>query len=281
MKEIVILRVKFFNESIKQIAKEVASKFPGVTKVVEVEGECQLEVRGEFSISGLTKKLKKIDASVETNKIVSDGVTEPEIKIQPRDEGKRPIKIQKASKPLNDGASSSNGTASQNYGSLMWEQAKGVGAGAAEQAKAIGVGAAEKAKAIGAEAFNLLPNNMKWNYAKKNDRKENMAVVLHCEEEEMKEKKIRQEKEKEKKRIALAEEEMKQKKIKQEKEEERKKQALADEMKRQKKMKEEGKRRKQALAEEEEKQKKIKQEREDEKRRRQALENNSGACIIL
>lgn len=248
--------------------------------MVEVEGECQLEVRGELSISELTKKLKKIDASVEINKIVPDGVTEPEIKIRKQDEGKRPIKIQKASKPLNDGASSSNRTASQNYG-LMWEQAKGVGAGAAEQAKAIGAGAAKKAKAIGAEAFNLLPNNIKWHYEKKNHRKEHMAVVLRGEEEEMKEKKIRQEKEKEKKRIALAEEEMKQNKIRQEKEEERKrKQALADEMKRQQKMKEEEKRRKQALAEEEEKQKKIKQEREDEKRRKQALENNSGACII-
>ncbi|KAG2299863.1 hypothetical protein Bca52824_036335 [Brassica carinata] len=110
--------------NIKQIAKEVAGEFPGVTKVVEVEGRGQLE------------ELKKIDESVETIKIVPGGVTEPEVKIQQQDKGKRPFNIQKASEPLNYGASSSNWTGSKK--NRLWEKAKGVRAGAAEEAKVIG-----------------------------------------------------------------------------------------------------------------------------------------------
>ncbi|WZZ21726.1 hypothetical protein YC2023_123113 [Brassica napus] len=166
---------------------------------------------------------------------VPDGAKEPEVKIQQQDEGKRPINIKKASKPLNGDASSSNGTASQNYSFL--EQAKGVGAGAAEaaeklkvigvgaavQVNAIGVGAAENVKAIGKGAFNLLPNNIKGYFGKKNDRKEPRAVKPQHwkEEEEMRQKRIRQEKEEENRRQRdLAEEKRKQEKIRQEKEEE-------------------------------------------------------------
>lgn len=182
---------------------------------------------------------------------VPDWVTEPEVKIQQQNEGKRPINIKKASKPLNDDTSSSNGTASQNYSFL--EQAKGVGAGAAEaaeqvkvigagaaaQVKAIGVGAPENVKAIGKGAFNLLPNDIKVYFGKKNDRKEFRAVEpQHWKEEE----------------------EMRQKRIRQEEEENR---------------------RQRDLAEEEKKQGKIRQEKEEEERRKRASENNSGACIIL
>ncbi|CDY31551.1 BnaA10g13200D [Brassica napus] len=154
---------------------------------------------------------------------VPDGAKEPEVKIQQQDEGKRPINIKKASKPLNGDASSSNGTASQNYSFL--EQAKGVGAGvgAAAQVNAIGVGAAENVKAIGKGAFNLLPNNIKGYFGKKNDRKEPRAVKPQQwkEEEEMRQKRIRQEKEEENRRQRdLAEEKRKQEKIRQEKEEE-------------------------------------------------------------
>ncbi|KAL0735231.1 hypothetical protein Bca4012_011441 [Brassica carinata] len=248
-KKIVIFKFEVFDESIKQIAKEVAGEFPGVTKVVEVEGRGQLEVRGKFSISELTKELKKIDESVETIKIVPGGVTEPEVKIQQQDKGKRPFNIQKASEPLNYGASSSNWTGSKK--NRLWEKAKGVRAGAAEEAKVIGA----------AEIWAKAPQRWK--------------------EEEMKQEKIRQEKEKEKRRKqALAEEEMKQKNIRQEKEKEkRRQQALAEEEMKQKKIrqeKEKEKRRQQALAEEEMKQKKVRQEKEKEKRRKQALENNSG-----
>ncbi|CAF1772153.1 unnamed protein product [Brassica napus] len=165
---------------------------------------------------------------------VPDGVTEPEVKIQQQNEGKRPINIKKASKPLNDDTSSSNGTASQNYSFL--EQAKGVragaaeaaeqvkviGAGAAVQVKAIGVGAAENVKAIGKGAFNLLPNDIKGYFGKKNDRKEFRAVKPQHwkEEEEMRQKRIRQEEEENRRQRDLAEEEKKQEKIRQEKEEE-------------------------------------------------------------
>ncbi|KAG2274609.1 hypothetical protein Bca52824_057164 [Brassica carinata] len=84
---------------------------------------------------------------------VPDGVTEPEVKIQQQNEGKRPINIKK---------NSSNGTASQNYSFL--EQAKGVGAGAAEaaeQVKVIGAGAAAQVKAIGVGAAeNICVNHL-------------------------------------------------------------------------------------------------------------------------
>ncbi|KAL0735230.1 hypothetical protein Bca4012_011440 [Brassica carinata] len=253
---------------------EVAGEFPGVTKVVEVEGEGQLEVRGEFSISELKKELKSIDESVDTIKIVPDGVTEPEI--QQQDEGERPINIQKLSKPLNDDASSSNWTGSQENG--LWEQTKVVGVGAAGQAKVIGVAAAQKVVAFGVGAVKLLPSNKKWYYGNMKNENEIKAEAQRRKEEEMERNKIRQEMEEAKKR-KQAVEEKRQKKIREEKEAENwRKQALANEMKRQKKMKEEEKRRKQDLAEEVKKQNKIK---EDEKRRKQASENNSGACIIL
>lgn len=107
--------------------------------MVEVEGEDQLEVRGEFRTFELTKELMKIDESVETIKIVPDGVTEPEVKIQQQDEGKLPTNIQKTCKWPSDVASSSNGRGVQAYEFL------GQAIDVAKQAKDMGVGVADKA----------------------------------------------------------------------------------------------------------------------------------------
>ncbi|WZZ29393.1 hypothetical protein YC2023_012794 [Brassica napus] len=152
--KIVVFQFTVFDESIKERAKEIASEFPGVTKVVEVEGEDQLEVRGEFRTFELTKELMKIDESVETIKIVPDGVTEPEVKIQQQDEGKLPTNIQKTCKWPSDVASSSNGRGVQAYEFLgqaidVAKMAKDMGVGAAKQAKDMGVGVGVADKAIG------------------------------------------------------------------------------------------------------------------------------------
>ncbi|KAG2317903.1 hypothetical protein Bca52824_021025 [Brassica carinata] len=97
MKKIVVFQFTLFDESNKELAKEIAIEFSGVTKVAEVVGrEGQLEVWGEFSAFELTKELKKLDESVETIKIVPDGVTEPEVKIQQQDVGKRLTNVQQA-----------------------------------------------------------------------------------------------------------------------------------------------------------------------------------------
>ncbi|CAH2070209.1 unnamed protein product [Thlaspi arvense] len=301
MKKIVVFKFEVFDESIKQIATEVAREFPGVTSVVNVEGEGQLEVRGEFSTFELTRELKKINESVETFKIGTDGVTEPQVKIQQQDEGKRPINIEEASKPSNDDASSSNGTEPQAYG--WWDQAKAIGAGAAEQAKVIGAGAAGKAIDIGVgaagKAIDIGVGAAGGVYGYLERRKMQEKVRRRNEwlkEEDMNQKKIWQEKEKEKMRkqgLAKKEEEMKQKKILEERnrilqeKEKKRKQDLArkeEEMKQKKiwqekeKEKEKEKKRKQDLArkEEEMKQKKIWQEKEKEKMRKQGLANHPG-----
>ncbi|KAG5416144.1 hypothetical protein IGI04_003711 [Brassica rapa subsp. trilocularis] len=271
MKKIVVFQFTVFDESIKERAKEIASEFPGVTKVVEVEGEGQLEVRGEFSTFELTKELMKIDESVETIKIVPDGVTEPEVKIQQQDKGQPPTNIQKTSKWPSDVASSSNGRGVQAYEFLgqaidVAKLAKDMGVGAAKQAKDMGVGAAGKAIGLG---MNYYRNK------KEKDVKAQLEPKLGAEQRNIwghlpeaqkrglfeveKQKKIREEEERRKKqaeekireeKMRKQAEEMKQKKIRDE--EMRKK---AEEMK-QKKIREE-KMRKQA---EEMKQKKIREE---------------------
>ncbi|CAH2070208.1 unnamed protein product [Thlaspi arvense] len=130
MKKIVVFKFEVFDESIKQIATEVAREFPGVTSVVDVEGEGQLVVKGEFSTFELTKELMKIDESVETVKIGPDEEPEQEVNHHRKDEGKRPNNIEEGSTPSDDDAGRSNGTGPQAYG--WWDQAKAISAGAAE-----------------------------------------------------------------------------------------------------------------------------------------------------
>ncbi|KAG2317906.1 hypothetical protein Bca52824_021028 [Brassica carinata] len=107
---IVVFQFKDFDESNIELAKETAFEFSGVTNVLKVEGgEGQLEVWGEFNPFDLKKELKKIDKSARIIKIGADGVTEPEVKIQQRDEGKPASEIQQAFKrPSDDIASSSD-----------------------------------------------------------------------------------------------------------------------------------------------------------------------------
>ncbi|CAH8358531.1 unnamed protein product [Eruca vesicaria subsp. sativa] len=186
------------------------------------------------------KKKKKI--------VIPDRVKEPEVKIQQKDVRRRPINIQNASNTLNQDASSSNETVSQNNRFL--EQAQGVGAGAvnaavqvkdisvaaAGQVKVISAGAVEQARVISKGAFNLLPNSIQGYFGKKNGMKDHNRVVVglhHWKKNEMEQNKIRQEKEEEN-------------------------------------------RRQQYLAEEKQRQNEIRQEKEEENRRRQASESNSG-----
>ncbi|XP_048600009.1 golgin subfamily A member 6-like protein 7 [Brassica napus] len=212
----------------------------------------------------------KIDESVETIKIVPDGVTEPEVKIQQQDEGKLPTNIQKTCKWPSDVASSSNGRGVQAYEFLgqaidVAKMAKDMGVGAAKQAKdmGVGVGVADKRR-------NEVP--LKRRNKRRSGRRKKQA-------EEIKQRKIREEE------MRKQAEEMKQKKIREEK---MKKQA--EEMKQKKK---EEQRRKQA---EEMEQRKIRLDKEKKKMMEKDLAikkeeeklkiwqekmKNSGACIIL
>ncbi|KAG2246127.1 hypothetical protein Bca52824_085755 [Brassica carinata] len=316
MKKIVVFQFTLFDESNKELAKEIA---------IEVFRYTNTNSWGEFCTFELTKELMKIDESVETIKIVPDGVTEPaEVKIQQQDEGKLPTNIQKRV---------------QAYEFLgqaidVAKQAKDMGVGAA--GKAIGLGMnyyrnkkekevkAQLEPKLGSEQRNIwvqLPEAQKrglFEVEKQNKiREEEERRKKQAEEikqrkireekmrkqaEEMKQKKIREEEmrkqaeEMKQKKIREEEmrkqaEEMKQKKIREEKMRKR-----AAEMK-QKKIREE-KMRKQA---EEMKQKKIREEKmkkqaeemkqKEEQRRKQKEEEklkiwqekmkNSGACIIL
>ncbi|KAG2317909.1 hypothetical protein Bca52824_021031 [Brassica carinata] len=97
MKMIVVFQFKDFDESNIELAGNCL-EFSGVTNVLKVEG-------GE----GQLEELKKIDKSARIIKIGADGVTEPEVKIQQRDEGKPASEIQQAFKrPSDDIASSSD-----------------------------------------------------------------------------------------------------------------------------------------------------------------------------
>ncbi|KAJ4886460.1 neurofilament medium polypeptide-like [Raphanus sativus] len=204
MKKRVVFQFTVFDESTKELAKETAREFEGVTKVVEVEGEeGQLEVRGEFSTSELKKELKKIDESVETIKIRAYGVKEPEVKIQQQDKGKKPkvknqqqgkgkepeVKIQQQDKGKepevktqqqdegkilpSDVASSSNSRGYLEKAIDVAKVAKDMGVNAAGKAIGLGADAAGKAIVLGADAAGKAIEY----YGKKNKENEAKAKL--------------------------------------------------------------------------------------------------------